>query len=53
MEEAITRIFDEFTFDNVQSVFQNRMSRLGWVIENGGIMLTNKRESECLCCIMY
>jgi hypothetical protein len=32
IEEAITRISDDFTFDNA---FQNWMSRLTWVIENG------------------
>jgi hypothetical protein len=34
--EAIARIWDDPTFDNVQRVFQNRMSRLASVIENRG-----------------
>jgi hypothetical protein len=33
-EEAITRARDELTFDEVQNVFHNWMSRLACVIEN-------------------
>jgi hypothetical protein len=36
IEETITRVWDDFSVDNVQSVFQNWMIRLAQVIENGG-----------------
>jgi hypothetical protein len=36
IEEGITGIWDDLTFDNAQNVFQNWMSRLAWAIENGG-----------------
>jgi hypothetical protein len=36
IEEAITKVWDGLTFDEVQSVFHNRMSRFAWAIENGG-----------------
>jgi hypothetical protein len=36
IEEAITKIWDELTFDEVQSVFHNEVIRLAWVIENEG-----------------
>jgi hypothetical protein len=36
IEEAITRPWDDLTFDNVQSVFQNWMILLAWIIENRG-----------------
>jgi hypothetical protein len=32
---STTKASDDRTFDEVQSVFQNWMSRLAWVIENG------------------
>jgi hypothetical protein len=35
IEEAITKVWAEFTFGEVQSVFHNWMSRLAWAIENG------------------
>jgi hypothetical protein len=35
IEEAITNVWDELTFDEVQSVFHNWMSGLAWVIKNG------------------
>jgi hypothetical protein len=35
IEEATTKISDYLTFDNVQNVLQNQMSRLVWIIENG------------------
>jgi hypothetical protein len=35
IEETIARIRDNLTFDDVQSVFQNWMSRLAWVIGKG------------------
>jgi hypothetical protein len=35
IKEAIMRVWDELTFDEVQSVFHNWMSRRAWVIENG------------------
>jgi hypothetical protein len=41
IEEAIAKIWDEFTFDEVQSVFHNWMSRLAWVIGNGGEYTTD------------
>jgi hypothetical protein len=36
IEEAITKAWDDLTFDDVQSVFQNWMSHLAWIIENAG-----------------
>jgi hypothetical protein len=33
---VITKVWDELTFDEMQRVFHNWMSRLAWVIENGG-----------------
>jgi hypothetical protein len=36
IEGAITKVWHEPTFDEVQSVFQNWMSSLAWVIENWG-----------------
>jgi hypothetical protein len=36
IEQGIPRIWDDLNFGNVQGVFQNRMSRLVRVIENGG-----------------
>jgi hypothetical protein len=35
-EEAITMTWNDLTFDEVQSVFHNRMNRHRRVIENGG-----------------
>jgi hypothetical protein len=39
IEEAIriTKVWDEFFFDEVQTVFHNWMSRLAWVIEDGRV----------------
>jgi hypothetical protein len=34
-EEAIPIAWIDLTFDDVQSLFHSRMSRLPWVIENG------------------
>jgi hypothetical protein len=36
IEVAIADLWNGLTFDDVQSVFRNWMSRLTWVIENGG-----------------
>jgi hypothetical protein len=36
IEEAITMVWNDFTFDKVQSVFHDWMNRLRWTIENGG-----------------
>jgi hypothetical protein len=36
IEEVITKVWDELTFDEVQTVFHDWMSRLAWVVENGG-----------------
>jgi histone-lysine N-methyltransferase SETMAR len=36
IEEAITKVWDDLTFDQVQSVFHEWIRRLTWVIENGG-----------------
>jgi hypothetical protein len=44
IEEAIMKVWDELTFDKVQSVFHNWMNRLAWVIENGESIFLNKRE---------
>jgi hypothetical protein len=35
-EEVIMKIWDKLTFDEMQSVIHNWLSRLAWVIENGG-----------------
>jgi hypothetical protein len=35
IEEAITKVGDGLTFNELQNVFHNWMSRLAWVIENG------------------
>jgi hypothetical protein len=49
IEEAIRRIWDGLTFENVESVRPNWVIRLAWVIENGESVLTNKKEIQCLC----
>jgi hypothetical protein len=36
IEEATTKVWDDLTFDEVQSVFHNWMSRLAWVIGDKG-----------------
>jgi hypothetical protein len=36
IDDAIPEVWDELTFDEVQSVFHNWPSRHVWVIENGG-----------------
>jgi hypothetical protein len=36
IEEVMTKAWDEFTFDEVHTVFHDWMSRLTWVIANGG-----------------
>jgi hypothetical protein len=36
IEEAIPKTSNDLTLDDVQSVSRNWMSRLAWVIENGG-----------------
>jgi hypothetical protein len=36
IKEAIPNVWNDLTFHDVQSVFRNWMSRLSWVIENGG-----------------
>jgi hypothetical protein len=40
IEEAIEMAWNDFTFDEVQSVFHNWMNRFRWVIENGGEYIT-------------
>jgi hypothetical protein len=35
IEEAMTKVWDEFTFDELQSVFHNWVNRLALVIKNG------------------
>jgi hypothetical protein len=40
IEEAITMAWNDVTFDEIQSVFHNRMNRLRWIIENGGEYIT-------------
>jgi transposase len=37
IEEAMTKVRDELTFHEVQSLLHNWTSRLAWVIENGGV----------------
>jgi hypothetical protein len=36
IEKAIAKVWDEPTFNEVWSIFHNWISRLAWVIENGG-----------------
>jgi hypothetical protein len=36
IEEAIMKVWDELTFDEMHSVFHNWMNRFAWIIENGG-----------------
>jgi hypothetical protein len=36
IQQAIAEAWNDLTVDEDQSVFQNWMSRLAWVIENGG-----------------
>jgi hypothetical protein len=36
IKEVITKVWDKLTFNEVQSVFHNWMSRLTWNIENDG-----------------
>jgi hypothetical protein len=36
IEGVITKVWNEFTFNEVQSVFHNWMNHLAWVSENGG-----------------
>jgi hypothetical protein len=36
IEEVTTKVWNRLTFDEVQGVFHNWMSRLAWVTENGG-----------------
>jgi hypothetical protein len=40
IEEAITKVWNELTFDELQSVFHSGMNRLAWIIENGGECVT-------------
>jgi hypothetical protein len=35
-EDMTTKVWDELTFDEVQSVFHNWMPHFAWVIENEG-----------------
>jgi hypothetical protein len=36
IERAMTKVWNDLTFDHVKSAFRNWMNRLSWVIENGG-----------------
>jgi hypothetical protein len=36
IKEVIAKVWDKFTFDEVQSVFHNWMDRLAWVVANEG-----------------
>jgi hypothetical protein len=45
IEVGITKVCDELTFDEVQSVFHKWMSRLAWVIENGEEYILQKYET--------
>jgi hypothetical protein len=49
IKEVITMAWNDLTFDEVQSVFQNWVNRLRWVIENGGDRLLNKGGPVYLC----
>jgi hypothetical protein len=46
IEEAITikKVWNEFFFDEMQTVFDNWMSRLAWVIEDGESILLDRYE---------
>jgi hypothetical protein len=44
IEVGVTKIWNDLTFDKVQSVFRNWINRLAWVPENGGSIFENKRE---------
>jgi hypothetical protein len=35
-EELMTKVWDKLTFNERETVFHNWISRLAWVIENGG-----------------
>jgi hypothetical protein len=36
LEEVFTKVWDEVTVGEVQSIFHNQVSRLAWVIEKRG-----------------
>jgi hypothetical protein len=44
IEEAITKVWDELTFDEVQSAFHNWMSILHSLLRIGERLLLNKHE---------
>jgi hypothetical protein len=44
IEEAIISIRDDLSFDGVRSVFQNWMSRLACVLENGVVCSRPKKK---------
>jgi hypothetical protein len=50
IEEGITKVWDELTFDEVESVFHNWMSGLAWILENGKNILLDKYEMAFLAC---
>jgi hypothetical protein len=50
IQEAIMKEWDELIFDEVQSVFHNWMSRLAWVIENGGEYIIESIPNDFLAC---
>jgi hypothetical protein len=50
-EEATTKVWDELTFDEVQSFFHNWMSCLASVIENGRECIIEQMGNGLLPCI--
>jgi hypothetical protein len=48
IEKAMTKAWDELTFDEVQNAFHNRMSRFAWVIENGGECISKQIRNSFL-----
>jgi hypothetical protein len=50
IEEVIPKVWAEPTFDEVQRVFHNWMSRLEWVIENAGEYIIKKMRHCFLAC---
>jgi hypothetical protein len=40
IEEAITMVWNDLTFNEVQSIFHHWMNRFRWVIENGREYIT-------------
>jgi histone-lysine N-methyltransferase SETMAR len=50
IEEAIEQVWNDFPFDDLQSVFRNWMSGLAWVTQNGGEYI-HQSNGICLPCL--